>query len=72
MRVWVRQRISNKVYTHSYDEYVGGCVKPPKRSILSRKFLMTYSWAFKWLKQRIADELTMHVLHAFGILTWRT
>ena len=34
--------------------------------------LLTHSWAFKWLKQRLADEMTMHIIHAFGVLRWRT
>jgi hypothetical protein len=60
-----------KVYNHNYDEEVNRCVVDPK-SKTARRPLLTHSWAFKWLKQRLADELTMHILHAFGLIRWRT
>jgi hypothetical protein len=68
------------------DEFVGGCVLDKKSKTPSAgapctvapcpvapyRKMLTHSWAFKWLKQRLADELTMHILHAFGVLRWRT
>ena len=60
-----------KVYNHNYDSFVSSCVVDPKSKTAKRPML-THSWAFKWLKQRLADELTMHILHAFGVLRWRT
>ena len=62
---------SEKVYVHYYDEWVASCVVDPTKKMTHRP-LLTHSWAFKWLKQRLADELTMHVLHAFGVVRWRT
>ena len=60
-----------KVYTHMWDEHVASCRVDPK-SKTAHRLMLTHSWAFKWLKQRLADELTMHILHAFGVLRWRT
>ena len=60
-----------KVYVHNYDDAVSQCVMDPKNKHAWRP-LLTHSWAFKWLKQHLADELTMHVLHAFGVVRWRT
>ena len=62
---------SEKVYTHNYDEFIAKCVVDPNNP-RSKRQMLTHSWAFKWLKQRLADELTMHILHAFGVLRWRT
>ena len=53
-----------------YDDFVGGCVRP--KAGKQQRLMLTHSWAFKWLKQRLADELTMHILHAFDIIRWRT
>jgi hypothetical protein len=62
---------SQKVYTHYYDESVSKCVVDAHSKTVKR-WMLTHSWAFKWLKQRLADELTMHVLHSFDIVRWRT
>ena len=62
---------SDKVYVHSYDGAVSGCLVDPKSKTAKRPML-THSWVFKWLKQRLADELTMHILNAYGVLRWRT
>ena len=60
-----------KVYSHMYDEYMPRCIVDP-RSRTAHRPMLTHSWAFKWLKQRLADELTMHILHAFDVIRWRT
>lgn len=58
---------ADKVYLHYYDDYVAAC----ERSYDAGSFTAG-SWALKWLKQRLADELTLHLLHALGVVHWRT
>ena len=55
-----------KVYVHSYDPYVAACRgRKPLR-------FTPHSYSLAWFKQRLADEMTLHVLHAFGVVRWQT
>ena len=59
---------SPKLYVHNYDPFVGACRGESRWN----PELGPRTWALAWLKRRLADELTLHVLHAFGIIRWQT
>ena len=64
------------VYTHAYDDAATRCVTDTevrewvKQQRYCRDVQCREARA-KWLRDRLATEFLLHVLHALGVVTWR-
>ena len=63
-----------KVYSHYYDEMVGTCSSPPslsdERAAGAEATAAVALRRQEWLRDRISNEVVLHVLHVFGIVRW--
>ena len=59
----------DKVYAHAYDEKVGVCLEPGSR-VYEFGNLKGLNGFFNWRRDRVKQELLMHLMHAMGVIRW--
>ena len=59
----------DKIYAHAYDESVGLCLEPGPRvyEFGKKRGLAGF---FRWRRDRVRNEMLMHVLHGMGHINW--
>jgi len=63
------------VYVHYWDSSVGQCVAPTmseaeRLRTIAQLAPQRFRSLHKWRAARVRTELLMHVLHAWGAITW--
>ena len=59
----------DKIYAHAYDERVGLCLERGTRTYEfgNRRGLAGF---FSWRRDRVRNEMLLHLLHTLGVVRW--